>query len=58
MQLRAECVKFIGDVEIEEELDEGTELCNCEFTLAYGNDFDIVGLCFRPRSKKNGNIVF
>ena len=27
---------MIGESAVEEELDEGTELCNCEFTLAYG----------------------
>eukprot|EP00451_Oxyrrhis_marina_P048192 CAMPEP_0204466052 /NCGR_PEP_ID=MMETSP0471-20130131/8812_1 /ASSEMBLY_ACC=CAM_ASM_000602 /TAXON_ID=2969 /ORGANISM="Oxyrrhis marina" /LENGTH=1017 /DNA_ID=CAMNT_0051467633 /DNA_START=31 /DNA_END=3084 /DNA_ORIENTATION=+ len=34
--IREECIKNIGAVAVVEEKDEGTELCNCEFTLAYG----------------------
>jgi len=34
--IREECIKNIGIIEVTTEKDEGTELCNCEFTLAYG----------------------
>lgn len=34
--LREASIKMIGEVVVAAELDEGTELCNCEFTLAYG----------------------
>lgn len=34
--IREECIKNIGEIAVAEEVDEGTELCNCEFTLAYG----------------------
>lgn len=34
--IREECMKNIGEIALVTEVDEGTELCNCEFTLAYG----------------------
>merc|ERR1719272_530638 len=34
--IRETSILMIGESAVEEELDEGTELCNCEFTLAYG----------------------
>lgn len=34
--IREESQKMIGEIAVAEEIDEGTELCNCEFTLAYG----------------------
>jgi len=34
--IREASILMIGEIEEETALDEGTELCNCEFTLAYG----------------------
>jgi elongation factor 3 len=34
--IRETSILMIGETEVADELDEGTELCNCEFTLAYG----------------------
>eukprot|EP00286_Rhodomonas_abbreviata_P028560 CAMPEP_0181301550 /NCGR_PEP_ID=MMETSP1101-20121128/7484_1 /TAXON_ID=46948 /ORGANISM="Rhodomonas abbreviata, Strain Caron Lab Isolate" /LENGTH=1024 /DNA_ID=CAMNT_0023406863 /DNA_START=86 /DNA_END=3160 /DNA_ORIENTATION=- len=35
-EMRVECKEMAKPIEIEEDDDDGEELCNCQFTLAYG----------------------